>query len=486
VKIKEIELEDFRGFKKASIELKPLTVLLGANSSGKSSFGHALAAMAHAQWLHATSNKASLTPGSIAAHGWPVDLGTLEDLRRYGASGPVGIGLRTSEGWAKWGFGLDPSARNKSDLSISRIEFPTSLGNSSPEISDDKSYPRFTQPIAVSGSIVVGPSVVTKADNSLSYRRVDPVMWQGKPEEGTARIGFDGLVLNAIDPIGSTSREVNSLARKELLETFQHLGYLRATRDVAVRYHPLATSTDRQANGYSGEFTADVIHSRADDLLALRLPPHMPTSADKSSDFAPPVWQEHRGTLVSALEFWLERLRLAREVRALPSERSPSLLKIQVSLIEGQPHDITEVGFGVSQVLPVLVAGLIQAEESLLVVDLPEGGLHPRPQAALADFFCSLALMGKTTLVETHSDMFINQLRYWTAIYPDLRDKIAVYFIDDPDCDGCCIQPRPIGLGFEDELNWPAGFMQEAWEVETLISAARKLRREQKDDSGAA
>ena len=46
--IRAIRLQNFRGFRDACIELKPLTVLLGPNSSGKSSFGQALAAMAHA------------------------------------------------------------------------------------------------------------------------------------------------------------------------------------------------------------------------------------------------------------------------------------------------------------------------------------------------------------------------------------------------------------------------------------------------------
>jgi predicted ATPase len=58
----EIRLENFRGYSNASIVLKPLTVLLGANSSGKSSFGNAMAAMAHTHYLHGSSSQANLTP----------------------------------------------------------------------------------------------------------------------------------------------------------------------------------------------------------------------------------------------------------------------------------------------------------------------------------------------------------------------------------------------------------------------------------------
>jgi predicted ATPase len=147
-----------------------------------------------------------------------------------------------------------------------------------------------------------------------------------------------------------------------------------------------------------------------------------------------------------------------------------------VNLFKEQWHDITEVGFGISQVLPVLVAGLLQPTHGLFIVDLPEAHLHPKPQAELADFFCSLALSDRRVLVETHSDMFINQLRLRAEMTPELRDKIAVYFVDPP-INGCCCNPRRVELSLEGELRWPADFMQETWEIETKISAAQETRR---------
>src|ERR1700678_3044726 len=105
--INSIELRNFRGFEKAAIDLKPLTVLLGPNSAGKSAFGHALAAMSHAHKVFAGTPQATLTPASTDADNWPVDLGQLSDLRTEGASGPVVIALGTSDGPVEIGFGLD-------------------------------------------------------------------------------------------------------------------------------------------------------------------------------------------------------------------------------------------------------------------------------------------------------------------------------------------------------------------------------------------
>src|SRR5207302_320043 len=88
--ISAIRLRNFRGFEETEIELKPLTVLLGPNSSGKSSFGQALAALSHAHWLNPNAgSQASLTPAAVQADDWPVELGVTPDLRTRGKSGPV-------------------------------------------------------------------------------------------------------------------------------------------------------------------------------------------------------------------------------------------------------------------------------------------------------------------------------------------------------------------------------------------------------------
>lgn len=59
---------------------------------------------------------------------------------------------------------------------------------------------------------------------------------------------------------------------------------------------------------------------------------------------------------------------------------------------------------------------------------------------------------------------------------PRLMENIAVYFIDRP-VDGICGKPRLVDLGYEGELQWPDGFLQEAWETESSISAVREAQR---------
>src|SRR5665647_131346 len=104
--IKAIRLKNFRGFRDARIELKPLTVLIGPNSAGKSSFGQALAALAHVHKTYASTPQASLTPPpNDNVDYWPVDLGNTRDLRTEGTEGPVKIEFETTGGSVELGFG---------------------------------------------------------------------------------------------------------------------------------------------------------------------------------------------------------------------------------------------------------------------------------------------------------------------------------------------------------------------------------------------
>jgi predicted ATPase len=184
-------------------------------------------------------------------------------------------------------------------------------------------------------------------------------------------------------------------------------------------------------------------------------------------------------TLVESVRVWLQQLRLADSLKSDFSKRDRERLEILVTLAGQEEHNLVEIGFGTSQVLPILIAGLLQPPGSLFIVDLPEAHLHPRPQSDLADFFCSLALSDRFSMVETHSEMFFHRLRLRAEMDDVLKEKIAVYFVDEPK-NGFCCQPRLVGLGFDEQLRWPVGFLQEAWESESQIAAVRQAKASSK------
>jgi hypothetical protein len=71
-------------------------------------------------------------------------------------------------------------------------------------------------------------------------------------------------------------------------------------------------------------------------------------------------------------------------------------------------------------------------------------------------------------------ELYLHQLRLRAEEDPSLLDKIAVFFLDENNV------MREVGLRFEDELKWPAGFMDEAWDIEVQIQKLRCAKREGK------
>ena len=96
---------------------------------------------------------------------------------------------------------------------------------------------------------------------------------------------------------------------------------------------------------------------------------------------------------------------------------SPSLYKnispfrLDVVLAKN-PLSIDNVGYGVSQILPVVVELFIRAPDSLYAIQQPEVHLHPRAQAALGDIFYYFATKEKRKfLIETHSEYMVDSYR---------------------------------------------------------------------------
>ena len=140
---------------------------------------------------------------------------------------------------------------------------------------------------------------------------------------------------------------------------------------------------------------------------------------------------------------------------------------------------MADVGFGVSQLLPILMLGLRASPQSLLLFEQPEIHLHPRLQANLADFFLALAADGKRIVIETHSDHFINRLRRRIAEdqSDSLRELVNILFVHAPEGDvGSAIEPLSVDR-FGVIENWPPGFLPEAADEASAIFAAGLEKR---------
>jgi len=76
--------------------------------------------------------------------------------------------------------------------------------------------------------------------------------------------------------------------------------------------------------------------------------------------------------------------------------------------------------------------------------------------------------------VVTKSEMFFHQLRLSVAKNPEIANKVSVLFYQDGEY-------KKVGLGYEDELHWPVGFLEGAWSMEIEISKVREAIRKNAD-----
>ncbi|BCX03527.1 MAG: hypothetical protein KatS3mg053_1465 [Candidatus Roseilinea sp.] len=105
---------------------------------------------------------------------------------------------------------------------------------------------------------------------------------------------------------------------------------------------------------------------------------------------------------------WMRRLGLADDVRARADKDDGLLRRSRVSFDDKvEAVNIRDVGFGASQVLPVIAAAVLSPPDAFVVIEQPELHLHPEAQAALADLFIDLARSGTQFVLETHSEHFL-------------------------------------------------------------------------------
>ncbi len=92
---------------------------------------------------------------------------------------------------------------------------------------------------------------------------------------------------------------------------------------------------------------------------------------------------------------------------------------------KGPKHNLIDVGYGVSQALPVITELLREDAPHLFLLQQPEVHLHPRAQAALGSLFCQIASPERQLVVETHSDYLLDRVRM------EVRDGTAGLKPDD-------------------------------------------------------
>ncbi|OQA86701.1 MAG: hypothetical protein BWY28_02293 [bacterium ADurb.Bin236] len=246
--------------------------------------------------------------------------------------------------------------------------------------------------------------------------------------------------------------------------------YLGPLRDEPKPLYPLAAYADPTDVGLRGEMTAAVLNLHKEKRVRF-----IPPSAFEKTpfNFTPTIRY-----FESAVTEWLRYLGVAESAKSFDKGKLGHELKITLSE-DGPVHDLTHVGVGVSQVLPILVMSLLADRDTVLVFEQPELHLHPKVQTRLADFFLSIVLMGKQCLVETHSEYLVNRLRNRVAAEDEnnrVNSHLKVYFVEKEGATSTFQEVEVNDYGAV--KNWPKGFFDQSQreEEEILIAAAKKRK----------
>lgn len=265
------------------------------------------------------------------------------------------------------------------------------------------------------------------------------------------------------------------LPEVDYIENFfkRHVKYLGPLRDEPKAIYPLEGYADSTDVGFKGENTAAVLEVHKNTTIS-----YIPSSEFENN-------KENKSaisaTLQTAVLDWLIYLGVATDYNT--SDKGKLGHELTVSTDSSNNfQDLTHVGVGVSQVLPILVLSLLAKSDSTLIFEQPELHLHPKVQTRLADFFISLNSTEKQCIVETHSEYLINRLRYLVAISKgdSLSNNSIIYFVEKENSISKYSEIRVNKYGVIKD--WPKGFFDESEKLASKMLEAAMLKRKKETE----
>lgn len=147
----------------------------------------------------------------------------------------------------------------------------------------------------------------------------------------------------------------------------------------------------------------------------------------------------------------------------------------------GVDNNLMDVGYGLAQLVPILVEIFYKKNKKeernnlgITLVEQPELHLHPAAQAALADLFINASDNNNRFLIETHSENLILRLRRRIAETPSLKEHIVLYYVEKTKEGNSQVTKLEIDEN-GDISNWPKGLLSEDfYELLELKKAAQK------------
>lgn len=471
-----ISVENFKSFgDPVEVPLAPLTLVFGANSAGKSSVIQSLLLL-----KQSTEADRLITQGQIA------NLGSFNGLVHRHNDQPVTLGIAygTLPAWlpeagtpdpalereAEWRFGQSISGAGM----LARTTLRFGLYEMNFSASETQPQDQLDTPLEDAEGVFRGI-----ASGTLLYPFDARHIREGSEKEVAQRLrGRENNAKRALKRLRESDLDLLTLRRRGILPTGEA---------VLPRSALAAVGDDREqgiVSSYTNRYAAlaagiaSEVRALLDGVVYLGPLRSAPQRFyDRTSASSTPGDGHHvamylfdNSAVLESVNEWMEQLEIPYALDAVPVKTSGSanLVGDLIALAltdkrSGVSVTPADVGFGISQALPVIVETLAQ-RESIICVEQPETHLHPRLQARLADLLIESTQeggRGNQMIVETHSEHLM--LRVQRRIREGSLNpaQVSVVYVDqDPDGHTSVKQLRLDGDGdFLDE--WPDGFFDE-------------------------
>ncbi len=433
-----LKLENFKIWRSTGpIRLAPITLLLGTNSSGKSSLIQSLLLIR--QTVKGDDPNLDLNLGNPDA-GDSVTLGQFKDLLcRHSAASEstlatqVGIEFRWSEYGAAVGSTLFSARYHQGPAGSAELAY-LRLGKDGQGFSVQRRKPGIYRLSLATQTKSLGQSADFRPQRSFAFSA-----------STLNKLGAQGELIKPIGPA--------------LLEELGRIIYLGPVRRLAQRDYVWAGRMPAHI-GDDGARAVDVLIASG---VARQL-------AKKRKQALPEEAQLFEETI-----HWLKEMNLADglSIRALGRSARYELLIEN----DGQASNLKDVGVGVSQVLPVIVAALFAHPGHIVIVEEPESHLHPLAQSKLAELFAEISKERNVQfIVETHSEHLFRRMQTLMAKQQVSTSEAAMYFVERA---GKSAKLRTLELDDYGRVkNWPEAFFGDAL-GETREQARLMFERQQ-------
>jgi len=362
--ITEIKLNQFKCFEALHLPISPLTLLSGANASGKSSVLQSLVLLHQTMHDHEWATRLML-------NGKELKLGTILDL-------------------------------------VNKIS-----GRRSLEIG------------------------ITDETNSYLWSFV------GERDEmsmGIESVNANGSLFNRLAKLQFLAPESE---QSELLQSIKNLTYITAERVGPREFYALEDEQEVNTVGVSGEHAVGLLYLGRDkdvhqDLIVKAVPP----------------------TRLRQVEARMQMFFPGCGITVQKVAQSNAVTLGLRTSEETDYHRPIHVGFGFTQVFPIIVAALSAKIGDVILIENPEVHLHPAGQAFMGQFLAEVSKAGVQVVLETHSDHVLNGIRRSVKSRNIDPEKVAIHFFRPRSGDGA--QVHSPQLDIDGNLDaWPEGFFDQ-------------------------